>query len=127
MNLQNMSIAQLKELEQNIEKAIKAKASELSIFEEQAQIDEFYKKIKEIEEQKDSYIATTKHTKAIDELGYSVIFYAKNELGIINYSKPKNNKNKYYGFVLSKDGLVANHDDVTNEDINAIKGILGLS
>lgn len=126
-NLENLSIEELLNYQNDINQAIAHKKLNMDFLQEQKHIEEFRLEKEKIDRNKKQFISNTKYTKQIENIGFSVLFYSHYDnprFCFIDYSRPKVN-DKYYSIdFLTESGLTKGRDDVTDEDIQKIQSIL---
>lgn len=122
MDIENLSKKELKELKSKIELKLRASSFVGSLM----KIKKLKQKIGKLEEEILREEETSEELLKLKEIGFSIVFYDSESIGLINFSKPKINDN-YYGVVfnyLKYELKNKKENPVSNDDFEAIKKIL---
>lgn len=102
----------------------KEESSKFNIFlDEQKELERLAEEEREIFQKRKNLIQNSNITSKIEALGYSIVFYGKEQYSFLDFSKQKINDD-YVSYSL-KDGVLENPFGL--EDYETLKDILGLS
>ena len=122
MDIENLSKIELKELKSKIELKLRASSFVGSLI----KIKELKRKIGKLEEEILIEEETSEELLKLKEIGFSIVFYDSESIGLINFSKPKIEDN-YYGVVfnfLKYELKNERENPVLNNELEKIKKIL---